>query len=73
VKISDPDMLAAWDTWWVSLTRSGDPVRNPKLASKAFVAGYEAGMRAQLFSENVAYAVIINALGDSEGEPIGLP
>lgn len=45
MKISDPNILAAWDQWWAALTRQGDPIRRPDLTAEAFVAGWLAAKK----------------------------
>ena len=39
-------MRRAWDEWWRIISRRGDPLRRPDLASEAFEAGYLAGIAA---------------------------
>jgi hypothetical protein len=40
MKIHDPDVREAHDRWWRDLTRKGDPIRRPDLATEAFIAGW---------------------------------
>lgn len=41
---SQQSIRAAFDEWWGSIARKGDPIRRPYLVEEAFLAGMQAAI-----------------------------